>query len=90
MRTKYTQSGCYNFEMNPQLNTSRKNIKDLSTYIDLNLIPYDACMKLHQMWHNYRKDLEDKLYRITKDSDIISTRSGDFENEVEILRTSSI
>jgi hypothetical protein len=33
------------------------------------------------MWHNYRKDLEDKLYRITKDSDIISTRSGDFENE---------
>lgn len=67
--------------MNPLLNTTIKNIKGLSTYIDLNLTPYDTCMKHHKMWHKYRKDLEDKLYRITKESDIIYTRSGDFERE---------
>jgi hypothetical protein len=76
-----TRSGYYNFEMNPQLNTSKMNIKGLSTYIDLNITPYGTCMKLHQIWHSYRRDLEDKLYKITQDSDIISARSGDFERD---------
>lgn len=74
-----TRSGYYNFEMNPKLNDTRKNIAGLSTYIDLNITPYDACMKLHQIWHSYRRDIEDKIYSITKDSDIISTRNGGFE-----------
>jgi len=77
-----SRSGIINYDINPRLvNETKINMGGLSTYIDLSNTPYENCMKVHQMWHKYRSDLEDKLYRITKDQSIISTRHGEFEKE---------
>ena len=73
--------GLLNQDLNPHLINLTKNLRGLSTYIDLNLASYEQCMKLHQAWHRYRNDFEDKLYSITHDSDIFLTRNGEFEKE---------
>mmetsp|Transcript_24784 Transcript_24784/g.36355 ORF Transcript_24784/g.36355 Transcript_24784/m.36355 type:complete len:508 (-) Transcript_24784:288-1811(-) len=69
-----------NKDLNPGLRHLVQDLKGQSKYIDLNIAPYDKCMDLQKIWHSYRSDLEDKLYKITGDDQILSTRNGKFES----------
>lgn len=42
----------------------------------------DQCMKVVKKWHDYRSDLERKLYNITKDESILSGTTGDYKQDV--------
>jgi hypothetical protein len=71
--------GALHPDLNPQLTHVTKNIKKRADYIDLNMVRFDHCMDVHTIWTSYRKDLEDKVFALSKDPKVLDARSGSFE-----------
>jgi lipopolysaccharide biosynthesis glycosyltransferase len=49
--------------------------------IPVDIVDYDHCMEVQEIWHNMRKDLEDKLYSITKDRRILDAQKGPYNKK---------
>ena len=49
--------------------------------IPVDIVDFDHCMEVLKLWHAVRTDLEDDLYRLTEDEDIVKGRGGTYNKE---------
>jgi len=66
------------------ISTSTKDPSN--TYSRANSMPVDIinlekCLASRKVWHEYRLDLESKLYALTKDESVLAGQSGEYKKE---------
>jgi len=67
---------CINRRTDDKTNTFHRKYS-----IPVNIVNYDHCMDALKVWHDVRRDLEVKLYALTKDDDIKKGRQGSYNLE---------
>jgi hypothetical protein len=49
--------------------------------IPVNIVNIDKCLASRRIWHEYRRDLESKLYALTNDAGILEGQNGTHKTE---------
>ena len=47
----------------------------------VDIVHFDQCMESRRVWHEYRRDLESKLYDLTKDEGVLRGNAGEYNKE---------
>jgi hypothetical protein len=47
----------------------------------VDIIQYAQCMQSRKVWHEYRVDLESKLYELTKDEAVKQGQAGNYNQD---------
>lgn len=57
------------------------NVFTRKNSIPVDIVNFDRCMESRRIWHEYRRDLESKLYDLTKDEGVLQGQMGEYNRE---------